>query len=464
MEMEKWTVEFADEYLNNIPKFSSEKHSAKDLRNMLLFLKAMPQEEKIIHIAGTNGKGSVCSFIDSILQKNGRHTARFTSPHLVRVTERFSFDGQEVNDELFIEAFMSIKASYDHFEKEGLGHPTYFEYLFLMFMWMVRRKKPEYVIMETGLGGRLDATNCIENPVLTIITSISLDHMEYLGDTVAKIAAEKAGILKKNVPIIYDDTDMTASEVIRSRAKELSCQMFSVNQESYANLVHEKGGMSLILKDLTFTDLSLSFRTLQSSEGKKMFVPFEAEYQAINACIAYQAALLLGIDEDMAISGVANAVWQGRMEKIDDGIYLDGAHNEGGIRAFADAAYKLGLYRREKSEKKVRILLLFAAVSDKNYESMLEMLMTKLKPEMLLLTHLSTSRALSIEKMETAAKKIAEDSEIECRIECVPDLQCAYQTLIKEKRPKDICFCVGSLYLIGELEGYMAKKQIFSTS
>ena len=112
-------------------------------------------------MAGTNGKGSVCSFLDAVLQKAGKRTARFTSPHLVRVTERFSFDGQEADDALFLEAFEAVKASYVHFEQEGLGHPTYFEYLFLMFMWMVRRKKPEYVILETGLGGRLDATNCI---------------------------------------------------------------------------------------------------------------------------------------------------------------------------------------------------------------------------------------------------------------------------------------------------------------
>lgn len=164
---------------------------------MLSYLNALPQEERIVHVAGTNGKGSVCSFLDAVLQKAGKRTARFTSPHLVRVTERFSFDGQEADDALFLEAFEVVKASYVHFEQEGLGHPTYFEYLFLMFMWMVRRKKPEYVILETGLGGRLDATNCIEHPALTVITSISLDHMEYLGGTVTQIAGEKAGILKK---------------------------------------------------------------------------------------------------------------------------------------------------------------------------------------------------------------------------------------------------------------------------
>ena len=139
MRQEEWTVEAADAYLNEIPKFTSEKHTAEGLRRMLSYLNALPQEERIVHVAGTNGKGSVCSFLDAILQKAGKQTARFTSPHLVRVTERFSFDGQEADDALFLEAFEAVKASYVHFEQEGLGRPTYFEYLFLMFMWMVRR-------------------------------------------------------------------------------------------------------------------------------------------------------------------------------------------------------------------------------------------------------------------------------------------------------------------------------------
>ena len=128
MRQEEWTVEAADAYLNEIPKFTSEKHTAEGLRRMLSYLNALPQEERIVHVAGTNGKGSVCSFLDAVLQKAGKRTARFTSPHLVRVTERFSFDGQEADDALFLEAFEAVKASYVHFEQEGLGHPTYFEY------------------------------------------------------------------------------------------------------------------------------------------------------------------------------------------------------------------------------------------------------------------------------------------------------------------------------------------------
>ena len=150
----------------------------------------------------------------------------------------------------------------------------------------------------------------------------------------------------------------------------------------------------------------------------------------------------------IAAAGIRNAVWRGRMEEIQDGVYLDGAHNEGGIRAFAGAAAEVAARRREESGKDGRIFLLFAAVSDKNYESMLETLMRKLKPDRLVLTHLYTSRALPMEAMEKAAHRVAEG----CEVQSIPDVKTAYQTLVQEKRPEDTCFCVGSMYLIGELE------------
>lgn len=463
MQQKKWTVQAADAYLNEIPKFTSEKHTEEGLRRMLSHLGAMPERQKVIHVAGTNGKGSVCSFLDAILQSAGKKTARFTSPHLVRVTERFSFEGREVDDALFLEAFEAVRASYVYFEQEGLGRPTYFEYLFLMFMWMVKQKQPEYVILETGLGGRLDATNCLETPVLTVITSISLDHMEYLGNTVEQIAGEKAGILKPKIPVVYDDTDASASAVIRARAEELSCPAYPVSPSVYTGLQREKGGIHIRLKG----EISL-------------FIPFEAEYQAVNACLAFQSARLLAVDAKTAAAGIRTAVWRGRMEAVQEGVYLDGAHNEGGIRAFAEAAVAIAAERNRNSGKKGRIFLLFAAVSDKNYESMLEILMQKLKPDRLILTHLMTQRSLSLKAMEEAARRVsasgakaalesrkageenggAKERETDgkhlfsgkCNIQCVADVRAAYEQLLMEKQPEDTCFCVGSLYLIGELE------------
>lgn len=434
MRQEEWTVEAADAYLNEIPKFTSEKHTAEGLRRMLSYLNALPQEERIVHVAGTNGKGSVCSFLDAVLQKAGKRTARFTSPHLVRVTERFSFDGQEADDALFLEAFEAVKASYVHFEQEGLGHPTYFEYLFLMFMWMVRRKKPEYVILETGLGGRLDATNCIEHPALTVITSISLDHMEYLGGTVTQIAGEKAGILKKNMPVVYDDTDAAASAVIRNRAAELSCPAYPISPAVYTDLRREHGGMILMIKE----------------KSQRLFIPFEAEYQAVNACIAYQAALLLAVDGETAAAGIRNAVWRGRMEEIQDGVYLDGAHNEGGIRAFARAASQIPGKRK---------ILLFAAASDKEYPTMLRLLFETLRPDAAVLTRIAGSRGLEVETLRAAAEKEAREAGLSVPMTVRPTAEEALLAALQDKGKDDTVFCAGSLYLAGEIEDVIRRNR-----
>ena len=224
-------VEKAAEYLNHIPKFTKRKHTGEELRQMLSMLGAAQEGMRIIHVAGTNGKGSVCAFLDSILREAGYRTGLFTSPHLVSVKERFVFGGRPVSDACFLNAFKAVKERTGAFEAGGLGHPSYFEFLFFMFMTMAREEGlcPDFLILETGMGGRLDATNCILRPLASVITSISLDHTEYLGGTIPQIAWEKAGILKPGVPVVYDNTVREAADVIRARAQELNCPAWPVD-------------------------------------------------------------------------------------------------------------------------------------------------------------------------------------------------------------------------------------------
>ena len=178
----------AEEYLNRIPRFSKVKHDMSDLRTMLRMLDAEFAEDKVVHVAGTNGKGSVCAFLTSILRSAGKTTATFTSPHLVSVRERFRFDGEMISETGFMDAFTAVHQAEEVFAGAGMTIPTYFEYLFLMFAVMCRKHPTDNIILETGLGGRLDATNCLQKPAVCAITSISLDHMQYLGNTVTAIA------------------------------------------------------------------------------------------------------------------------------------------------------------------------------------------------------------------------------------------------------------------------------------
>ncbi|MEG1575305.1 MAG: folylpolyglutamate synthase/dihydrofolate synthase family protein [Clostridium sp.] len=453
MKNQNISVKEAEEYLDQIPKFSKEKHTVDTVRQMLKILGDPQEKLKIIHVAGTNGKGSVCAFLASILRTAGYSAAVFTSPHLVSVKERFAFDSGDVDDALFLRAFSQITEHLESFEQAGLGHPSYFEFLFLMFMMMVKERPSDYVVLETGLGGRLDATNAIDHPVVTVITSISLDHMEYLGDTVTKIAGEKAGIIKAGAPVVYDNTSKEASDVIARKAYEMGSMSDPVDASSYSELVLQDGHLHLRGTNRTGT------------ETLALEVPFAAEYQAVNAMLAVRTAELLDIPNGVISQGIKKAVWAGRMEEIKEHVYLDGAHNEGGIREFAKAAGRI-VQSEQIAGQIGRKILLFAVVSDKEYGEMAEIICREFAPDVLVLTQLHCSRGLDIAELERVAHRAWEQVDHEHHtlgeqhdIRVIGTVEQAFDEVLKEKRPEDTVFCAGSLYLIGEIKEVLRRNK-----
>ena len=214
-----FTYEEAVAYIEEIPKFTT-KNKLEHTRKCLDLLGSPDKKRKIIHVAGTNGKGSVCAFLSTMLEEGGYKCGLFTSPHLIKINERFQINEEMVSDEAFLRAFLKIKALADELVEAGDYHPTYFEFLFLMGMVIFDEADVDLLVLETGLGGRLDATNSIVSPLACVITSISLDHVEYLGDTIEKIAAEKAGIIKNGIPVVAVDEENGAFPVIERTAKE----------------------------------------------------------------------------------------------------------------------------------------------------------------------------------------------------------------------------------------------------
>ena len=428
------SIAAAEEYLNSIPRFSKVKHDMAALRRMLQMLHAGMPEEKVIHVAGTNGKGSVCAFLSAVLRRAGRSTAVFTSPHLVTVRERFRFDGEMVSEEEFMEAFRTVRAGEEDFAACGLTIPTYFEYLFLMFAVMCAKHETDAVILETGLGGRLDATNCLLKPAVCVITSISLDHMQYLGSTVTAIAGEKAGIIKENVPLVYDNTDAEASAVFEKTVSERNCPSWPVDHTCIRELNADSGKLMLRAQTAHYGEIALE-------------VPFPAPYQAVNALLAAEAAGILGIPEKAVKKGISETRWPGRMEEIFPGVYLDGGHNEGGIRAFAEAAAAL----RTPGEKG-RKLLLFAVSSDKEYEKMLRLIRDMMHPDVIVLTKLRTERGLDTEILRRTASEVFGSGK---SLLVVSDAASAMEKALAEKKDGDLLFCAGSLYLIGEIKAAM---------
>ena len=418
----------ARDYLLAIPLWTKKKNTLDEVRHFLKELGNPDEQLNIIHVAGTNGKGSVCADLTAMLMEAGYHVGTFVSPHLTDVTERFLVDGVPVEEAGFSESFARVKAVTDRLTAEGYAHPTFFEFVFLMAMDLYGRRKPDFVVLETGLGGRLDTTNVIRHPLACVITSISLDHTQYLGDTVELIAAEKAGNIKPGIPVVYDNNDRAAGAVIAAAADRLGSAAYGLTAED-------------------------------SCWG----VSFAAPYQAMNAALAVKVLEILeieGVNAEVCRKALASVHWTGRMQQVAPDVWVDGAHNPGGIRAFIQAVKaQNGLAVQEKqsaqqpdqgeqnaADMHPQIQLLFAAVSDKDYHEMIRLLCTELPPERVTVVQLKSERGLQAD----ALARQFEDAGCS-HVTAFDSTKDALKHVLSEKKEGDHLYMVGSLYLIGEI-------------
>ena len=424
----------AVDYIETIPKFTV-KHPPEHTRGLLSRL-GNPQEGiKIIHVAGTNGKGSVCAYLNAMLLAGGKKTGLFTSPHLVRINERFQINGEDVSDEQFLNAFLKVEKAAKEYEAEGEGHPSYFETLFLMGMLIFKEAGVEYLVMETGLGGRLDATNVVEKPLACIITSISRDHTEYLGDTLEAIAGEKAGIIKAGVPVIYDASQPGPASVIAAKAKEMGSPAWPMEPSFYEMKTQSREG-------ITFTF------AYPGGEKAELAIPYVAKYQMMNASLAFYTMHILqdvhDIPKNVLAEGLSKIKWPCRMEMAAPGVIIDGAHNEDGIAQFVSTA---GYFAKENE-----ITILFTAVADKHYHEMIGEICEGIHPSHVVATQIDGSRVVPAEVLAEDFRKAG------CTDVCAePEIGAAYEKALG-KKGSGMLFCVGSLYLAGELKAYLAKR------
>lgn len=424
----------AVDYIETIPKFTV-KHPPEHTRELLSRL-GNPQEGiKIIHVAGTNGKGSVCAYLNAMLLAGGKKTGLFTSPHLVRINERFQINGEDVSDEQFLDAFLKVEKAAKEYEAEGEGHPSYFETLFLMGMLIFKEAGVEYLVMETGLGGRLDATNVVEKPLACIITSISRDHTEYLGDTLEAIAGEKAGIIKAGVPLIYDASQPGPASVIAAKAKEMGSPAWPMEPSFYEMKTQSREG-------ITFTF------AYPGGEKAELAIPYVAKYQMMNASLAFYMMHILqdvhDIPKNVLAEGLSKIKWPCRMEMAAPGVIIDGAHNEDGIAQFVSTA---GYFAKESE-----ITILFTAVADKHYHEMIGEICEGIHPSHVVATQIDGSRVVPAEVLAEDFRKAG------CTDVCAePEIGAAYEKALG-KKGSGMLFCVGSLYLAGELKAYLAKR------
>lgn len=326
----------AIEYIHGTYKFGS-KLGLENI-SVLLNLMGNPEKElKFIHVAGTNGKGSTSSFISNILLEEGYDVGLFTSPYLEVFNERIRINGANIPNGDLSEVVSLVKKKVDIMIKKGYSHPTEFEVVTAAAFEYYKNKKVDFVVLEVGMGGRLDSTNVIEDTLVSVITPIALDHTDYLGDTIEKVAFEKAGIIKTNSVVVIHPQKDSVIDVIAKKCEELNAKLVVAPVKNIEILDYDISGTS--------------FKVL-SNEYK---ISLLGEHQANNATVALTVinALIenydIKVSEESLKSGLTKTIWPGRLEIMGKNpiVVIDGAHNLHGAKGLANASEKLF------SEKKV---------------------------------------------------------------------------------------------------------------
>ena len=424
--------EEAVNYIFDIPKFTT-KNSPEITRAFLEKLGDISEIIPTIHVAGTNGKGSVCAYLRYALNSCGLKVGCFTSPHLVDVRERFAIDNRMISKKSFLLAFNDVMDTLNSAKEEELFknyHPTFFEFLFFMAVSFYKKEMPDVLILETGLGGRLDATNSIRSPKICIITEIGFDHMEYLGNTKELIAGEKAGIIKRGVPVVFFDKEEGYGHVISKKAESLDAPCYCVKKEN----------IKFLKTNLSGIDFSFYYRY---DDCAKICLNTRALYQSENASLAFLALKtlentgILPVDEGECLKGFSKMKWPGRMEQVSERLFLDGAHNEDGIVAFLDSVASFG---------KRKSYLLYSAVSDKQVEEVGELILKSGLFEKMYICVLNSKRACSMERL----KKIYENKGID--VSFFDSVKEGMEAMNREADEETVCYVAGSLYLVGEVK------------
>lgn len=433
MESDKKTYEEIIRYLYDLPKVTKKNHL--DNTRRFLDLLGNPQERfQYIHVAGTNGKGSVCAYLDKCIRLCHKKTGLFTSPHLVRINERFRISGKEISDEEFVTVYYKVWNTFKEHEADGLAHPSYFEFLYIMAMVYFKDQGIAYGIVEAGIGGRYDHTNAIRQPALTIITSVSRDHMSIIGNGIEDIAYEKAGIIKAGCPLIFDQSNVKAAAVILKEASTLSAPTETFAPEMIKILRDDSKSIDFLLEYGYDKIYALTVNTA-------------AVYQTCNSSLALLALKVLwpgmgspaGDFMQVVTKGLSTTYWPGRMEAVLPGVYIDGAHNEAGIDAFIQTV--------ERSFRGADIYLIFAVAGDKDYQDMIRRLCGLPGLKGVIVTEIDNKRRVNAEDILGIFRK-----DWHGMIRSTYNIKEALRLGLNLVKDNSLLFCVGSLYLAGSVK------------
>lgn len=458
----------AIEYLYGLQKYGI-KLGLEKTRAILSVLGDPYSTLRFVHVAGTNGKGSVSSMLSSVLMAHGSRVGLFTSPHLVSFTERIRINNEQISESEVVSLTEEIRSALHNSQSE-IPDPTFFEFVTAMAFLYFSRNKVDWVVMEVGMGGRLDATNVI-TPVVSVITKIGLDHKEFLGNSLTEIATEKAGIIKQGIPVISAMQGKEAAEVIHNTAHEKSAPLFVYGKDFHGDL------RSSGLNGVTFNyhNAVQSIPDMQTS--------LAGEHQVLNACLAIKAfelcvehySVTASIPDarrsapDAVREGLGSTKWPGRLEMVSEGphIMIDGAHNPDAAVALSEFIKKyLGDYK---------IILIMGVMSDKDVQGILGPLLP-LASE-IIFTAPDYGRAAPPQKLAEYAADMGFSSKIAVSVKDA--IEMARQSSAEERKPtvgtqacgsaevkqsfrepSELILITGSFYTIGEAKELLGEKAI----
>ena len=422
-------------YLDQIQNLGI-KFGLDNVRTILSSFNDPQNQYPAIHIAGTNGKGSVCAMLSQILMEHGHRPGLFTSPHLVTVRERIRIAGDPIPEEDFSRHLSRLREVVEELivSKALLSPPTYFEMLSCLAFLHFAEERVDIAVLEVGMGGRYDATNVVI-PVVSAITTISPEHQKFLGETQNEIASEKAGIIKPGIPLVCGVEEKRAHTTIRDRAEELNAPFFAVFSDG-RRLRKEKN------------EQNFRFEYTCGEEKYNYLPSLLGEHQGKNAAIAIAVARQLSkdwrrLEQSRIIRGIETAKWPGRLEIVSERplVLVDGAHNVEGAKA-------LSKYVQEFIS--LPCVLVFAVMRDKNIQKLSEILFPL--AHTVICTRFPYFKAASPEDIQRQA------SRFQGRIVSQPDVPQAVRTALQAASPDGVVLVAGSLFLVGEI------KKIFDSA
>ncbi len=401
------------------------------IKKLLSLLNNPHHNLKYIHVAGTNGKGSTCAYLASCLMEAGYKTGLYTSPHLERFTERIQINGKEITEEEVATLTEKVKTACDEMMRLGFEHPTTFEIITAIGFLYFYEKNVDIVVLEVGLGGKGDATNAIESSLASVITTISYDHMEVLGNTLEEIAIQKAGIIKDNGIVISYPKSKEPQESIKKIATQKNAVFVKVPIENV--------NIKYLSDDGSIFDFEYNDHFIENIRTNLI-----GEHQIYNATTAITTLLtlndsgLIKISIDDIKNGIEKTEWHGRIELLrhKPKFIIDGAHNLEGVE---------NLVKALENFKFDRLILGIAILKDKDFDHMLSLLVPM--ADVIIATEANTDRKLDAERMKEQIEKIWTKEEVIVE----KHIQNAVERALIIANENDLILFTGSLYMIGEV-------------